>query len=337
MKSNLNWQSARIAALRDVTPTVREFIITPAHGSAERWAPGAHLMVRLHVAGRLQTRSYSLVGLPEDAAGYRIAVKCLMDGHGGSRAMWQLAVGDSLEVSTPQNHFPLAWQAPATLLVAGGIGITPMVSLAQALVQRGLPVKLLYAARSSAELAFVEPLRALLGEALVTRASDQGEQLDIGSAVDELPRGAQVYVCGPAGLLDAVRQRWLAAGRPLPSLRFETFGSGGQLPPAGYEVAVPRHQAELHVAPDQSLIEVLEAAGIEVMNDCRRGECGLCALDVLALDGEIDHRDVFLSAHEKRENKRICACVSRVVGRITLDTAWREEVLQQTTAHRKTA
>lgn len=327
MKSNLNWQSARIAALRDVTPTVREFIITPAHGSAERWAPGAHLMVRLHVAGRLQTRSYSLVGLPEDAAGYRIAVKCLLDGHGGSRAMWALAVGDSIEVSAPQNHFSLAYLAPATLLVAGGIGITPMVSMAQALVKRGLPVTLLYAARSEAELAFAEPLRALLGDALVTCASDRGEVLDFGRAIDALPAGAQLYVCGPAGLLDAVRQRWLAAGRPEPSLRFETFGSGGQLPPAGFEVAVPRHQAELVVAPDQSLIEVLEAAGIEVMNDCRRGECGLCALDVLALDGEIDHRDVFLSAQEKQENKRICACVSRVVGRITLDTAWREEVV----------
>lgn len=327
MKSTSHWQSARIAALRDVTPTVREFIITPAHGAAERWAPGAHLMVRLTVGGRLQTRSYSLVGLPEDAAGFRIAVKCLMDGHGGSRAMWQLAVGDSIEVSTPQNHFPLAWLAPATLLVAGGIGITPMVSMAQALVKRGLPVTLLYAARSSAELAFAEPLRALLGDALVTCASDRGEVLDLSGAIDALPAGAQVYVCGPASLLDAVRQRWLAAGRPLPSLRFETFGSGGQLPPAGFEVSVPRHQTELHVAPGQSLIEVLEAAGIEVMNDCRRGECGLCTLDVLALDGEIDHRDVFLSADEKQQNKRICACVSRVVGRITLDTAWREEAL----------
>ncbi len=327
MKSNLNWQAARIAALRDVTPTVREFIITPAAGSAERWAPGAHLMVQVNVGGRPQTRSYSLVGLPEDVAGYRIAVKCLMDGHGGSRAMWQLAVGDSIEVSAPQNHFPLAYLAPATLLVAGGIGITPMVSMAHALVKRGLPVKLLYAARSTAELAFAEALRALLGDALVTCASDQGEVLDLGRAIDELPSGAQVYVCGPSRLLDAVRQRWLAAGRPEPSLRFETFGSGGQLPPAGFDVAVPRHQTELHVAPDQSLIEVLEAAGIEVMNDCRRGECGLCALDVLALDGEIDHRDVFLSNHEKQGNKRICVCVSRVVGRITLDTAWREEVV----------
>ena len=332
MKSTSIWQSARIAALRDVTPTVREFTIIPACGSAERWSPGAHLQVQLNVGGRPQVRSYSLVGLPDDAAGYCIAVKCLVDGHGGSKAMWALAVGDSIEVSTPQNHFSLAWLAPATLLVAGGIGITPMVSMAQALVKRGMPVTLLYAARSEAELAFAEPLRALLGDALVTCASERGELLDVGRAIDALPAGAQVYVCGPGGLLNAVRQRWLEAGRPESSLRFETFGSGGQLPPAGFEVAVPRHKANLFVAPGQSLIEVLEAAGIEVMNDCRRGECGLCALDVLTLDGEIDHRDVFLSAHEKQENKRICACVSRVVGRITLDTAWREEVVHTISA-----
>jgi vanillate O-demethylase ferredoxin subunit len=325
MKSDPHWQGAHIASLRDLTPTVREFIITPAQGAATRWAPGAHLQVKVVVGGRLQTRSYSLVGLPGDAAGYRIAVKCLPDGHGGSLAMWALAVGDRIDVSAPQNHFPLAYRAPATLLVAGGIGITPLVSMAQALAQRGLPVTLLYAARSAAELAFVEPLRALLGDSLMACVSERGERLDLGRAIDALPAGAQLYVCGPGRLLDAVRQRWLQAGRPEPSLRFETFGSGGQLPAAGFEVLVPRHQAQLTVAPAESLIEVLEAAGLAVMNDCRRGECGLCALDVLALEGEIDHRDVFLSAHEKRDNKRICVCVSRVVGRITLDTAWREE------------
>lgn len=326
MKSTSRWQSARIAALRDVTPTVREFTITPTRGSAERWAPGAHLQVQIPVEGRPQVRSYSLVGLPEDTAGYRIAVKCLVDGHGGSRAMWALAVGDSIEVNTPQNHFPLAYLAPATLLVAGGIGITPMLSMAQALVKRGMPVTLLYGARSEAELAFVEPLRALLGDALITCVADRGEVLDLDRAIAALPLGAQLYVCGPAGLLNAARQRWLQAGRPEPSLRFETFGSGGQLPATGFTVAVPRHNADLSVAPGQSLIEVLETAGMAVMNDCRRGECGLCALDVLALDGTIDHRDVFLSAREKQENKRICACVSRVVGHITLDTAWRETV-----------
>jgi ferredoxin len=88
---------------------------------------------------------------------------------------------------------------------------------------------------------------------------------------------------------------------------------------------VPRHGASLTVSAGESLLDALEAAGIEVMSDCKRGECGLCAMDVLAVEGEIDHRDVFLSEHEKQSNQRICACVSRVVGRITLDSAWRPE------------
>ncbi|MCV0440107.1 MAG: PDR/VanB family oxidoreductase [Hydrogenophaga sp.] len=327
MKSNPNWQSARIHALRDLTPTVREFVIAPIEGAPERWAPGAHLLVQVILGGRPQTRSYSLVGLPGEVPGYRIAVKRLDDGHGGSRAMWQLAEGDAIEIGAPQNHFPLGLQAPATLLVAGGIGITPMVSMAQALVRRGQPVRLLYAARSEAELAYGESLRALLGDGLVACVSERGERLDLAGEIATLAPGAQAYVCGPAGLLGDLRGLWAAAGRPLPSLRFETFGSGGRLQSASFRVEVPRHKARLEVRPDQALIDVLEDAGIEVMSDCRRGECGLCAMDVLALDGEIDHRDVFLSEHEKQENKRICACVSRVVGRITLDTAWRPETV----------
>lgn len=324
MKHNSLWQTARVAALRDLTPTVREFTIAPVDGAAGYWAPGAHLQVQVAIGDQAQIRSYSLVGLPADGS-YRIAVKRLDDGHGGSRAMWRLAVGDELAVSAPQNHFPLALDAPATLLVAGGIGITPMVSMAQALAQRGRPVRLLYAARSAQELAYADALRELLGERLVLCCSAQGQRLDLPGEIAALPPRAQAYVCGPARLLDDVRGHWLAAGRPLPSLRFETFGSGGRLPATAFEVAVPRHGVALNVAPDQSLIDVLEAAGIEVLNDCRRGECGLCALDVVALDGEIDHRDVFLSEHEKRGNQRICACVSRVVGRITVDSAYRSE------------
>lgn len=325
MKSTLTWHPARVVELRDLTPTVREFVIAPDDGAAERWAPGAHLPVRLEAEAREFTRHYSLVGVPEEAAGYRIAVKRLDDGLGGSRAIWQLAVGDAIDVGTPQNHFPLGFTAPATLLVAGGIGITPMVSMAQALSRRGQSVRLLYAARSDSELAYGETLRGLLGDALVTCVSGRGERLELAEEIRALPAGAQAYVCGPSTLLDEMRALWLADARPLPGLRFETFGSGGRLHSEGFRVELPRHRTEVEVSSDQPLLDALEAAGIEVMSDCRRGECGLCALDVLALDGQIDHRDVFLSEREKQENKRICACVSRVVGRVTLDTAWRAE------------
>jgi ferredoxin len=92
-----------------------------------------------------------------------------------------------------------------------------------------------------------------------------------------------------------------------------------------FEVRIPRHELSIQVPAESSLLEALEAAGVQTLWDCRRGECGLCAMDVLAVDGEIDHRDVFLSEQEKREGRRICACVSRAVGSITLDSAWRPD------------
>lgn len=326
MKTSSLRTTARVAAITDLSPTVREFILRPAEGSATPWAPGAHLQVSLAVAGREQQRSYSLVGLPEDTPdAWRIAVKRLDDGRGGSKAMWALAVGDAITVSAPQNHFPLALEAPESLLIAGGIGITPLVSMAQLLHRLGRRVRLLYAARSAAELAYADTLRDRLGDALVTAASDLGQRLDLAPALADLPPGAPCYVCGPAGLLDAVRAVWAQQGRAAADLRFETFGSGGHLPSGSFVVHLPRHGATLTVAADESLLDAMEAAGVEVMSDCRRGECGLCALDVLALEGEIDHRDVFLGEHDKRENRRLCACVSRVVGQVTLDTAWRPD------------
>ncbi|MBX3611812.1 MAG: oxidoreductase [Hydrogenophaga sp.] len=326
MKSQNHWSAVRVSALRDLTPTVREIVLQPVEGVAQHWAPGAHLQLRVRVAGREQTRSYSLVGLPADVPGaYRIAVKRLADGRGGSMAMWDLAVGDVLPASAPNNHFPLSLDAPGTLLIAGGIGITPLVGMACQLRERGTPVRLLYAARSAAELAYADDLRVALGDALVCASSDRGERLDLLAALAALPMGSPCYVCGPAGLLDAVREVWAAQGRAPADLRFETFGSGGRLPTGSFQVKVPRHGVDITVAAGESLLDALEAAGVPVMSDCRRGECGLCAMDVVDLQGEIDHRDVFLSEGERQGNQRLCACVSRVVGSVCLDSAYRPD------------
>lgn len=318
MKSSQTWADAHIQSILDLTPTVREFSIRPT-GGALAHTPGSHLQLEVLAGGRPQVRSYSLVG-PSDDEAYRIAVKRLDDGRGGSRAMWQLAPGDRLRISEPQNHFPLSWDAPAYLLVAGGIGVTPMVGMAQALAARKAPVRMRYAARSVDELAYATVLAACLGDALQPAV---GRRIDFASEVAALPPRAQMYVCGPVALLDAARQAWEAAGRLAQDMRFETFGSSGHLAARAFQVSVPRHQLELTVPADVSLLDALNGAGIEVLADCVRGECGLCALDVLALEGQIDHRDVFLSPHEKQANRRICACVSRVAGSITLDTAWR--------------
>ncbi|MGJ7602889.1 PDR/VanB family oxidoreductase [Variovorax sp. LT1R20] len=327
MKSDLQWMQAQVAALRDVTPTVREFELRPESGFAASYEPGAHLQVQVMTAqGKLQTRSYSLVG-EGDGQCWRIAVKRLDDGRGGSLAMWQLAPGDRLQVSAPQNHFALDLSAPGYLLVAGGIGITPLVLMAQRLgahaKRSGVPVKMLYGARHAGEFGYLAHLQEALGEGVV--AHEGAAPIDFAAAIAELPPGGQLYTCGPVPMLEAVKRAWEAAGRAPADLRFETFGSSGRLATQAFTVRIPRHDLAITVPADCTLLEALDAAGVQTLWDCKRGECGLCAMDVLAVDGEVDHRDVFLSADEKAATTRICACVSRAVGTLTLDSAYRAD------------
>jgi vanillate O-demethylase ferredoxin subunit len=193
--------------------------------------------------------------------------------------------------------------------------------------RRGVPVRMLYGARSAEELAYLPLLQKALGAsgAGSVQAHTGSAPIDFAAEIAALPRGGQLYTCGPVPMLEAVKRAWAAAGRPPADLRFETFGSSGRLPAQAFEVRIPRHALSIQVPADSSLLEALEAAGVQTLWDCRRGECGLCAMDVLSVDGEIDHRDVFLSEQEKREGRRICACVSRAVGSITLDSAWRPD------------
>jgi vanillate O-demethylase ferredoxin subunit len=327
MKSDLQWMQAQVVALRDVTPTVREFELRPESGFAAHHEPGAHLQVQVLTAqGRVQTRSYSLVG-EGDGRCWRIAVKRLDDGRGGSLAMWRLAVGDRLQVSAPQNHFPLDLSAPGYLLVAGGIGITPLVLMAQRLAahakRTGVPVKMLYGARNADELGYLQHLREALGEDV--EAHEGSAPIDFAAAIAALPPGGQLYTCGPVPMLEAVKRAWHAAGRAIADLRFETFGSSGRLATQSFMVRIPRHDLAITVPADCTLLDALDAAGVQTLSDCRRGECGLCAMDVISVDGEVDHRDVFLSEHEKKSTTRICACVSRAVGTLTLDSAYRAD------------
>ncbi len=328
MKSSTLWRAARVESLRDITPTVREFTLRPQDGPdiTADWSPGSHIEVELLRDGRPIKRSYSLVGQP-DGECFRIAVKRLDAGQGGSCAMWQLAVGDRLQVNGPRNHFGLDLNAPAYLLVAGGIGITPMLHMAQHLQARAsrVPLRMVYGAHEAAELAYRPLLRALLGDAFAEFVGADGHHIDIASEIDALPPRGQMYVCGPVPMLDAVRRLWAASGRPVADLRYETFGSSGRFAPQPFRVEVPRQRIDIVVPADSSLMDALHAVGVQTLHDCRRGECGLCAVDVLALDGEIDHRDVFLSEHEKAGNQRICTCVSRVVGSISIDSAYRPD------------
>ena len=330
------WHSASVRAHRDITPTVREFELLADRGVMP-WSVGAHISVAVCIDGKDETRSYSLVGLPQRSQAdgvYRIAVKRAQPGQGGSRFMWNLAVADTLNISQPGNHFELTGNAPPRLqhhlLIAGGIGITPLLGMAQSLATRGCQVQMRYAARSTAELAYVDELRSALGGNLQVFCDDAGEQIDLDFEIAALPARGQLWMCGPLPLLDAARAAWARAGRAAADLRFETFGNSGQFEAQAFWVEIPRHQLRLEVPAHRSLLSVLEQAGVQTLYECERGECGLCAMQVVSVNGTLDHRDVFFSAHEKLSNERLCACVSRVHRAsggavVVLDSAYRSD------------
>jgi vanillate O-demethylase ferredoxin subunit len=268
-------------------------------------------------------RHYSLVNLQPQAdlrapREYVIAIRREDSGRGGSRFMHTVQTGDVLTLEPPKNDFPLG--TGRTVLVAGGIGITPVASMAAQCRAAGQDVRLHYAGRSRALLAFLPELQQLLGDDLRVHADDEaGAPLDVGALLQACGSDDTLHVCGPQPLLDAVLAGAQARGWPRERVRFELFSA----PPAsdgeaGYEVVLSQSGRTLQVAPGQTLLDCLVAAGCDPMFDCQRGECGVCSVNVLA--GEIEHRDYFLSDAEKAAGKVMQICVSRARGpRLVLD------------------
>ena len=326
MRYAAHWTDAVVRAIRDETPTVRSFELVPSGGEALPYEPGAHIEVEVLVDGLPQTRSYSLIGEARPDH-YRMAVKRRADSTGGSIYMWSLQPGARLAITEPLTSFAIEYDRSSYLLIAGGIGITPIVGMAQLLARRGAVVRLLYAAHTRDELAFARDLAAVLGDRLTCHVSAEGQRIDLAKAFAGLAPDAQCALCGPMPMLDDARRLWVAAGRSITDLRWETFGSSGAFPAEDFTVAVPRHGVEMVVPRNRTLLDTLADAGIEVISDCRKGECGLCALTIVSFDGRIDHRDVFLSDLQKAENQKICACVSRAAGRIVIDTDYRPDAI----------
>ncbi len=309
-----------VRATRNLTPAIRLIEIEPMDGFVPP-TPGSHIDFSVMIGDRPDVRSYSVVGPCADGI-YRIAVKRLEASRGGSAYMWSLAAGSRLPHSAPGNHFGLALGRPDYLLLAGGIGITPIFSHALALAHAGVHFRLIYASRSQSDLALAEELREQIGDRLEIVLSEERGRVDIAGEIAKLDAEGEFYVCGPIGMLEAAKQAWAASGRPKDRLRFETFGASGRWPAVPFTLKIPRLGKAIHVPATQSMLDALEAAGVEMIFDCLRGECGLCALPILGVVGVVDHRDVFFSEAEKAANVKLCTCVSRVYGsEITLDTA----------------
>lgn len=314
------------------TPLIRAFeLAAPDGGALPAFAAGAHL--RVDIPGLAEPRCYSLIQLETDAAAfaqptrYRLGVRIEDASSGGSRYMHALAAGERIQVAGPKNDFPLhaatAGEAPV-VLVAGGIGITPIASMAAALKAGGRPFVLHYSGRSRDQLAFVDELAALAGDALVLHADDEpATRLDLDALLDSMkPDGGaacHVYVCGPKGMIDAVIAGTKARAWPQDHVHFELFATAAPL--AGdqpFELELRQSGMVLTVPADKTIVQVMEEAGCDPMVDCCRGECGVCSATVL--EGEPDHRDYFLSDAEKAEGKLIQICISRAKSpRLVLD------------------
>ncbi len=295
----------------------RILLLELAHAGGGRlpdFLPGAH--VDLHLGAGL-VRPYSLCGEPMPDGHWRVAVLLEPASRGGSVAVHALRVGDGLRVGAPRANFGLVGGARAHCLIAGGIGITPLLGMAQRLARLGEAFTLHYCVRAEAAAAFLPELRQPgIAPSLRLHDASAGQRLDIEAALAAQPV-AEVYVCGPARLLDAVAAAHARLGLPAARLHMERFNAAVAIGGAPFVVEAARSGLRLEVPADRSAAEVLVAAGIAVPLSCEQGLCGSCLTPVLA--GEPEHRDSVLSPAEQAANRVVALCCSRARGTLVLD------------------
>ena len=297
---------------------IAAFELAPLVGELPSFQPGAHLDV--HLPNGL-VRQYSLTNGPDLTDVYRIGVKLEPEGGGGSRYMHgSVHVGDVLDVSAPRNNFPLRRDAARTVLIAGGIGITPLLAMAQTLARQGLTWELHYFARSDDHIAFGEMLDSVAGD--VTRhvgltPEQTGDELSR-IMLSYAPRN-HTYICGPGPMIATARALAAGAGWPEAAVHFEYFkNESPRDDTSAFEVDLARSNRSLRIPAGESLLEGLRNAGVDLPSSCEQGACGTCIATVL--EGQPDHQDVYLNGPERAAGGRILTCVSRAESdRLVLD------------------
>jgi ferredoxin-NADP reductase len=304
-----------VTEVRAETPLVRAVVLARPQGEPlPSWQPGAHIRVRLPGG---DDRSYSLMNFSTDPgattrpAAYRLGVRLEDPSQGGSRFMHALKAGDQVSVLAPSNNFPLEPCPQPVVLLAGGIGITPVVSMAAALAAEGRSYRLHYAGRARGDLAFINEIEQLCGESLALHMDDvAGRVFDVDGLFAALTSGEPVYCCGPRAMIDTAIEAAKARGWAEGRLRFELFTAAA--PQAGdrfFEVVLKSSGESFLIPPGKTILDVLIGAGKDPLHDCKRGDCGICQVQVL--EGVPDHRDYILTDLEKAEGTKMQICVSR--------------------------
>ena len=278
-------------------------------GQLPTFQPGAH--IDLHLQNGL-VRQYSLVNGPGETTFYRIGVKLEEPSAGGSSYIHEnLRVGDVLACSTPRNNFPLRRDSIKTIFIAGGIGLTPLLAMSQALDVMGLDYEFHYFVQNDKHIAFSSVLIKLKNKAFIHEGLSPDSTVKKINDVLKSPKNSMnLYVCGPGPMLEATRQIAAELNWPNNSIHFEYFKNSNEIDDSSsFEIELARSALSLNVPTGKSILEVLRENGVDLPSSCEQGACGTCKVGVIK--GSIDHQDVYLNEGERSEGDVMMTCVSR--------------------------
>jgi len=306
--------NVEIRRIRELAPGIREFSLSRTDGEEfPVYSGGSHIVLSLPLGDRPHRNPYSLLGDPTVRHTWRVAVRKQEESRGGSRWLHEQArEGMRIDISAPVNLFPLIRTGRRHILVAGGIGITPILSQARELARLGADFEVHYAYRGPEYGVFSDELEALAPGRVHHYVQSRREQIEFGSLLAGRPLGTHFYICGPAGMVAASMNAGKSLGWPESHLHSEQF-----LAPTGgepFDVKLALSGKAFTVPSDLSLLEAIEQQGVEAPYLCRGGACGQCELEVLGAEGELIHHDLYLSADERASGKKIMPCVSRLKG-----------------------
>ena len=313
--------TVRVAAITQVADKVKRFRLERTDGAfMPIFSGGSHVVVAMRDGDILRRNTYSLMSSPRDSSAYELSILRVENSRGGSAFLHEkLKVGDTLVISQPINLFPFDVRGRKHLFMAGGIGNTPFMAMMDQMTREDRSFELHYAVRNRKHGAYWKELAERYGAHRVKiYVDDENLFIPVDAILNTQALGTHLYVCGPEGMINGVLTKARQQGWPEQNLHFERFLA----PPPGkpFRAVLKKSKKTIEVASHQSILEAVEAAGIDAPFLCRGGACGQCETGVISCDGTLEHNDHYLESDDKKSGRKIMICVSRLKGQeIVLD------------------